>query len=56
MDINELEKKVQDLNAWLLNPANKNHTDYKLKEHDRNYYVSKIIEIEELQLNTEEDE
>ena len=54
MEINELEKKVQDLNAWLLNPENANHADYKLKEHDRNYYVSKIIEKEEL--NIEEDE
>ncbi|MFK7048754.1 hypothetical protein FLACOL_01097 [Flavobacterium columnare] len=56
MDINDLKKIVEDLNQWLLNPANKNHADYRLKEHDRNYYVSKIIEIEELQLNTEEDE
>jgi hypothetical protein len=41
-----LEKKIKELNEWLQdnNPA---HHQYNLKKQNRDYYVNKLIELEE---------
>lgn len=46
-----LERKVAGLNTWLTenSPA---HFQYKQKERNRNYYVNKLIELEENELTT----
>lgn len=46
-----LERKVAGLNEWLTNngPA---HFEFKQKTHNRNYYVNKLIELEENNLKT----
>ena len=41
-----LEQKVKELNDWLQQHP-ENHFEYKLKTQNRNYYVSKLIELEE---------
>ncbi|QYS89088.1 hypothetical protein [Flavobacterium davisii] len=43
----ELEAKIKELNEWLQNPENQKNSDYKKKVQARNYYVNRIIEIEE---------
>lgn len=43
----ELELKIKFLNEWLQSPEHKNSWAYKAKEHNRNYYVNKLIELEE---------
>lgn len=45
-----LERKVAQLNQWLQD--NPKHNMYKLKENNRNYYVNKLIELEENKLET----
>lgn len=41
-----IENKVKELNEWL--QANKiSHPDYKQKTHNRNFYVDKLIEMDE---------
>ncbi len=45
-----LERKVASLNKWL--EKNPKHNMYKLKENNRNYYVRKLIELEEKELPT----
>lgn len=46
-----LESKIADLNQWLMENAPV-HFQYKQKEHNRNYYVRKLIELEENNLKT----
>ncbi|MCH4828245.1 hypothetical protein [Flavobacterium columnare] len=43
-----LEHKIQELNTWLQQHEKLNHFQYAEKKQNRNYYVSKIIELEEL--------
>lgn len=43
----ELEAKIKELNDWIQNPENASHADYKQKVQARNYWVERIIEIEE---------
>lgn len=41
-----IENKVKELNEWL--QANKStDPDYKQKTHNRNFYVDKLIEMDE---------
>lgn len=41
-----IENKVKELNEWL--QSNKiDHPDYKQKTHNRNFYVDKLIEMDE---------
>lgn len=44
-----LENKVKELNDWLFE-NDKDNKSYK--KHIRNYYVNKLIELEENQLET----
>lgn len=46
-----LEKKIHSLNKWLME-HNDVHFEYKQKLHNRNYYVNKLIELEENNLKT----
>lgn len=46
-----LERKISELNKWLMN-HNEAHFEYKQKLHNRNYYVNKLIELEENNLKT----
>jgi hypothetical protein len=43
----ELEQKIENLNAWLLNPANEKLSEFNQKTQERNYYVKQLIELEE---------
>lgn len=43
----QLENKIAELNEWLRLHEKINHVDYALNLRDRNYYVSKLIELEE---------
>lgn len=45
-----LEKKVQDNNEWLQNHS-ESHPMYKLTEVNRNYYVKKLVEMDDLGVN-----
>lgn len=42
-----LEAKIADLNEWLLQHENENHFEYAEKKHNRDYYVTKLIELHE---------
>ena len=44
-----LENKVKSLNEWL-QEKKETHFEYKQKLQNRNYYVGKLIELEEQQL------
>jgi hypothetical protein len=41
---NQLDEKIEQLNYWL-NHHQKLHPQYRQKEHSRNYYVGKRIEL-----------
>ncbi|MDN3621312.1 hypothetical protein QWY81_17730 [Polaribacter undariae] len=43
---NKLDEKIEQLNYWL-NHHHKLHHQYRQKEHARNYYVNKRIELAE---------
>lgn len=45
-----LERKISELNHWLNNTP-KTHFEYAFKTQNRNYYVKKIIELEENNLS-----
>ena len=53
-----LEKKIKELNDWILEHDNRNvvfgcnTVEYKCKTGSRNYYVNKLIELEEKQMET----
>ena len=47
-----LENKIKELNDWLKLYEKINHCDYALNLRDRNYYVNKLIELEENNLET----
>jgi hypothetical protein len=41
-----LDRRIEELNDWLFENKD-NRKEYREKEHQRNYYVSKLIELEE---------
>lgn len=41
-----LDEQIEELNDWLKH-HNKLHHQYRQKEHNRNYYVGKRIELSE---------
>ncbi|URC13968.1 hypothetical protein [Flavobacterium sp. B183] len=45
-----LENKIKDLNDWLFD--NEKHSDFALNRHRRDYYVRKIIDLEERKLTS----
>jgi len=45
-----LERKISALNQWL--EDNPNHHMHRLKTNNRDYYVKKLIELEENELST----
>lgn len=47
-----LENKIKDLNEWLFDNEKGNNSDYTLHKHRRDYYVRKLIELEENQMKT----
>ncbi len=42
-----LEAKIKELNEWLQNHQQNQDGNYVVKEHSRNYYVNKLIELDE---------
>ena len=47
-----LENKIKALNEWLLANEKGIHFEYAHKKRSRDYYVGKLIELEENQLET----
>jgi hypothetical protein len=47
-----LERRVISLNKWLQDPQNDKHDQFRQNVHKRNYYVNKLIELEENNLNS----
>ncbi|MBP7319113.1 MAG: hypothetical protein KA980_12990 [Flavobacterium sp.] len=47
-----LENKIKELNDWLIRNEKTNHFEYAPKKQNRDYYVRKIIELEENDLET----
>jgi len=47
-----LENKIKELNDWLIRNEKTNHFEYAQKKQNRDYYVRKIIELEENDLET----
>ncbi len=47
-----LETKIKELNAWLIANEKGIHFDYAHKKRSRDYYVNKLIELEENNLQT----
>ncbi len=45
----ELEEKVKQLNNWLFE-NDEFHPEYKGQAHKRNYYVEKLVEMDEFDL------
>ena len=42
-----LENKIKELNDWLFDNEKGNHFEYAPNKHKRDYYVRKLIELEE---------
>lgn len=46
-----LERKIKELNDWLVSPdalsKGEENPDYKLRKRDRDYFVQRLIELEE---------
>jgi hypothetical protein len=47
-----LENKIQELNDWLIAYEILANSEYAHKKGSRDYYVNKLIELEENQLQT----
>jgi hypothetical protein len=47
-----LETKIKELNDWLLANEKGIHFEFASKKHSRDYYVNKLIELEENQQAT----
>ena len=45
-----LENKIKELNDWIFENEKGNHFEYAPNKHKRDYYVRKLIELEENQL------
>jgi hypothetical protein len=43
---------IKELNDWLFDNEKGNHFEYAPNKHKRDYYVRKLIELEENQLGT----
>jgi hypothetical protein len=54
MKVNQhwLENKIAALNDWLIANEKGIHFEYAQKKRSRDYYVNKLIELEENQLET----
>lgn len=51
MNAQQLEAKIYNLNEWLMmNPEGTQ--EYRLKKHSRDYYVNKLIDLEQSELKT----
>lgn len=46
-----LNFQIANLNSWL-NRHDKSHPDYRIRRHNRDYYVRRLIELEENNLET----
>lgn len=46
-----LENQIKELNQWLFDYGPYERAERRQKEHDRNYYVRKLIELEENKFN-----
>lgn len=44
-----LENQIKELNQWLFHNSSKTD-EQRINEHNRNYYVAKLIELEEKNL------
>lgn len=42
-----LENKIKELNDWLQSLGAESHPEYILKKRDRDYFVARLIELEE---------
>lgn len=47
VDASWLEAKIKELNDWLQSPESVHSSEYSLKKRDRDYYVARLIELEE---------
>ena len=47
-----LENQIKKLNDWLTANEKGNHFEYAPNKQKRDYYVNKLIELEESQLST----
>lgn len=47
-----LEKKIKTLNEWLTENSKGIHFEFAPNKHKRDYYVNKLIELEENQMKT----
>lgn len=47
-----LERKIKTLNEWLTANSAGIHFEYAPNKHKRDYYVNKLIELEEKQMET----
>jgi hypothetical protein len=45
-----LENKIKELNDWLFDNEKNQSPEFKTNKHKRDYYVRKLIELEENQL------
>lgn len=50
MNAEALERKIGSLNEWIMH--NEGHRDYNERVQNRNYYVNKLIELNESNLKT----
>ena len=42
-----LDSQIKDLNLWLHNNSEADKDEIRTKKHNRDYYVAKLIELEE---------
>lgn len=42
-----LNNRIAELNIWLHNHSEVNKDETRIKKHNRDYYVAKLIELEE---------
>ena len=47
-----LENKIKELNNWLIENQKGIHFEYAKNKRNRDYYVNKLIELEENKLET----
>ncbi len=47
-----LENKIKELNEYLIENEKEVHFEFQQNKRNRNYYVRKLIELEENQLET----
>lgn len=42
-----LDSQIKELNLWLHNNSGADKEEIRIKKHNRDYYVAKLIELEE---------